>query len=364
MNVKVRKTIYICMYFPRFIMSPKAKRIVISIISALALAFAAFTCGVFVAAKSPCVKVGGELLVPSRSTYSALHDSLFSDGRIRFRPFFDFYARRIGLDMDEAVRPGRYILHDTMNCIQVARMLRLGQQTPKNVVINNARTPQQLAARLASQIEADSSQIASVLLSDSVAQALGFASPLEMFAVFIPDTYQMYWNTEPLQIVNRMKGEWDRFWTPRRSQLLVQIPMTRMQAVTLASIVYEETRKTDEMPVVAGVYINRLHKGMLLQADPTVKYATGDFKLRRILHKHLKIDSPYNTYKYKGLPPTPICMPSKAAIDAVLNYSKHKYLYFCAREDFSGYHNFAETYAQHRRNARRYSAELNRRGIR
>ena len=137
-----------------------------------------------------------------------------------------------------------------------------------------------------------------------------------------------------------------------------------MQAVTLASIVYEETRKTDEMPVVAGVYINRLHKGMLLQADPTVKYATGDFKLRRILHKHLKIDSPYNTYKYKGLPPTPICMPSKAAIDAVLNYSKHKYLYFCAREDFSGYHNFAETYAQHRRNARRYSAELNRRGIR
>ena len=250
-----------------------------------------------------------------------------------------------------------------MNCIQVARMLRLGEQTPKNVVINNARTPQQLAARLALQIEADSAQIASVLLSDSLARVYGFGSPLEMFAVFVPDTYQMYWNTSPQQIVKRMKGEWDKFWTPRRTQLLAQIPLTRMQAVTLASIVYEETRKTDEMPTVAGVYINRLRKGMPLQADPTVKYATGDFKLRRILHKHLKIDSPYNTYKYKGLPPAPICMPSKEAIDAVLGYSKHKYLYFCAREDFSGYHNFAETYSQHLRNARRYSAELNRRGI-
>ena len=344
-------------------MQKKTKTIIISALSALLFTAVAFACGVLFAAKSPCVKVGGELLVPSHSTYAALHDSLFSNGRIRFRPFFDFYARRIGLDRNEAVKSGRYILHDTMNCIQVARMLRLGEQTPKNVVINNARTPQQLAARLALQIEADSAQIASVLLSDSLARVYGFGSPLEMFAVFVPDTYQMYWNTSPQQIVKRMKGEWDKFWTPRRTQLLAQIPLTRMQAVTLASIVYEETRKTDEMPTVAGVYINRLRKGMPLQADPTVKYATGDFKLRRILHKHLKIDSPYNTYKYKGLPPAPICMPSKEAIDAVLGYSKHKYLYFCAREDFSGYHNFAETYSQHLRNARRYSAELNRRGI-
>ena len=344
-------------------MNRRAKKIIISIVSIVFTAAVALVGAVFMAAKSPCVRKGGELLVPTGSSYAALHDSLFSDNRIRFRRFFDFYARRIGLDNDRSVKPGRYMLGDTMNCIQVARMLRLGEQTPKNVVINNARTPAQLASRLAVQIEADSAQIASVLLSDSVAREMGFGNPLEMFAVFVPDTYQMYWNTAPLQIVRRMKTEWDRFWTPRRTQLLAAIPLTRMQAVTLASIVYEETRKTDEMSIVAGVYINRLRKGMPLQADPTVKYATGDFTLRRILHKHLKIDSPYNTYKYKGLPPTPICMPSKDAIDAVLGYSKHDYLYFCAREDFSGYHNFARTYSQHLANARRYTAALNRKGI-
>ncbi len=345
-------------------MKKRTKRILIysAVFPALCAAF--MSAAVLFAARSPCVRRSGEMLVPTGSTYAALHDSLFSQDRIRFEKFFDLYARRIGLDRDEAVRPGRYILDDTMNCIQIARMLRLGRQTPKNVVINNARTPAQLARRLAPQIEADSALIASVLLSDSTARAFGFASPLEMFAIFIPDTYEMYWNTTPWQIVRRMKNEWDRFWTPARTQRLTQTGLSRMQAITLASIVYEETRKTDEMPTVAGVYINRLRTGMPLQADPTVKYATGDFSLRRILHKHLKIDSPYNTYKYKGLPPTPICMPSKEAVDAVLEYSRHQYLYFCAREDFSGYHNFASTYSQHLQNARRYSAELNRRGIR
>jgi len=344
-------------------MQKKTGRILIYSSVFLFLCAATASAALLFAARSSCVKRSGELLVPTGATYAALHDSLFSQDRVRFEKFFDLYARRIGLNKDAAVRPGRYLLDDTMNCIQVARMLRLGRQTPKNVIINNARTPAQLARRLAAQIEADSSLIASVLLSDSTALALGFSSPLEMFAIFIPDTYEMYWNTAPRQIVKRMKKEWDKFWTSARTKRLDSTGLSRMQAVTLASIVYEETRKTDEMPVVAGVYMNRLRIGMPLQADPTVKYATGDFSLRRILRKHLQTDSPYNTYKYKGLPPTPICMPSKEAIDAVLEYSRHDYLYFCAREDFSGYHNFARTYSQHLQNARRYSAELDRRGI-
>lgn len=344
-------------------MHKKNKRIIICTITALFSAAIIVSASVIYMAQSPCVTTPGELFVPTGSSYEALHDSLFKAKRIRFRKFFGRYATRIGLDEDRAVRPGRYMLHDSMTCIQVARMLRLGQQTPLDVVVNNARTPQQMAARLAKQIEADSAQIASVLLDTKTVSQLGFGSPLEMFSIFIPNTYQMYWNTSPQQVVERMKREYDKFWTPQRTERLEKISLTRMEAITLASIVYEETRKTDEMPTVAGVYINRLHKGMPLQADPTVKYATGDFSLRRILHKHLKTDSPYNTYKYKGLPPTPICMPSIEAIDAVLNYRQHNYLYFCAKEDFSGYHNFASTYPEHLRNARRYSAELNRKGI-
>ena len=182
--------------------------------------------------------------------------------------------------------------------------------------------------------------------------------------MFIPNTYEMYWDTSVEEFVERMHTEYERFWTKERDAKRKRSGLSRMQVMTLASIVYEETRKGDEMPRVAGVYINRLRKGMPLQADPTIKYALQDFGLRRILNKHLKHPSPYNTYINKGLPPTPICMPSITAIDAVLNYESHKYLYFCARETFDGYHNFAATYNEHLQNARKYQRELNRRGIR
>ena len=182
-------------------------------------------------------------------------------------------------------------------------------------------------------------------------------------AMFIPNTYEVYWNCSVNDLLQRMKRESDRFWASRDAKL-ARCGLTRNEAITLASIVYEETKRQSEMPVVAGVYINRLRRGMPLQADPTVKFALGDFSLRRILHKHLEVDSPYNTYRVVGLPPGPICMPSIAAIDAVLNYQEHDYLYFCAKEDLSGAHNFARTLAEHNRNARAYAAALNRLKIR
>ena len=184
-----------------------------------------------------------------------------------------------------------------------------------------------------------------------------------MFSIFLPNTYEFYWTVTPREFVDRMYREYKRFWEGDRDKKRERSGLDRVEVATLASIVYEETRKVDEMPRVAGVYMNRLRTGMPLQADPTIKYAMQDFGLRRILNRHLKTPSPYNTYINRGLPPSPICMPSVEAIDAVLNFEKHDYVFFCARPTFDGYHNFAKTYSEHLRNARAYQAELNKRNI-
>ena len=249
-----------------------------------------------------------------------------------------------------------------MSVIEVARMLKLGLQTPVRVTINNVRTPAQLAGKLARQLDADSAALLRVVTSERVARELGFDS-VTLFSMFIPDTYELWWTTTPEELVRRMKQEYDRFWTPVRDAKRKRSGLSRLEVMTLASIVYEETRKTDEMPRIAGVYINRLRRGIPLQADPTVKYALQDFTLRRVLHRHLKTQSPYNTYIHRGLPPSPICMPGKNAIDAVLGFEQHDYIFFCARPTFDGYHNFARTLREHNANARAYSAELNRRKI-
>ncbi|MBR5850382.1 MAG: endolytic transglycosylase MltG [Alistipes sp.] len=299
-----------------------------------------------------------ELFLSRKADYQALTDSLMP--HLKHRAAFRFYARH--LNLEQSFKPGHYCFAPKMDVIRVVRMLKLGEQTPVRVTINNARTHAFLAGKLAGQIDADSVEIYSVLTNPATAKRVGF-SELTLFSMFLPDTYECYWTMTPDEWVDRMKREYDRFWNEEREAKRKRIGLTRLEVMTIASIVYEETRQTDEMPRVAGVYINRLKKGMKLQADPTVKYAMQDFSLRRILHKHLQYDSPYNTYRYKGLPPSPICMPGKNAIEAVLNYEKHNYLFFCARPTFDGYHNFAVTYAEHKRNARAYSAELNRRKI-
>ena len=201
------------------------------------------------------------------------------------------------------------------------------------------------------------------LLNDSVyCDSLGF-TPETINALFIPNTYEIYWNISADKFIRRMKREYDAFWTPERLKKAEEIGLTPVEASILASIVEEETAASDEYPIVAGLYINRLHAGIPLQADPTVKFAVGDFSLQRILFEHLEIDSPYNTYINTGLPPGPIRIPSKKGIDSVLNYTKHNYIYMCAKEDFSGTHNFASNYADHMANARKYWKALNERKI-
>ena len=311
-----------------------------------------------VAFKGNAVVEPAELWISKRTDYPTLVDSLMP--RIKHHGAFDLYAKR--LDLEHTFKPGHYELREGMNVIEVVRMLKLGLQTPVRVTINNVKIPAHLAGKLARQIDADSVEILSALTSKELAREVGFDS-VTLFSMLLPDTYEFYWTVEPADWVRRMRKEYDRFWSEERDQKRKRSGLSRLEVMTLASIVYEETRKADEMPRVAGVYINRLKKGMPLQADPTIKYAMQDFGLRRILHKHLKTPSPYNTYLNKGLPPSPICMPGREAIEAVLNFEKHDYLYFCARPTFDGYHNFAKSYSNHLKNARAYSAELNRRKI-
>ena len=273
---------------------------------------------------------------------------------------FDRYAGR--LELERSFKPGHYVLEPGMNVVEIARMLKLGMQTPVRVTLNYARTRAFLASRLARQLDADSAELMRALTDPQLAREVGTDS-LQLFSIFIPNTYEFYWTVSPEDFVRRMRKEYDRFWTPERDAARRRSGLSRDEVMTLASIVTEETNKADEMPRVAGVYINRLRKGMPLQADPTVKYALQDFSLRRILHKHLRTPSPYNTYLNKGLPPSSIAMPSVAAIDGVLNFENHDYLFFCARPTFDGYHSFARTYGEHLANARAYSAELNRRNI-
>ena len=301
----------------------------------------------------------GSLRIPSGAPYPTIAaDSLAP--RIRYDRAFGAYARHIGLE--HSLRPGHYVLEPGMSVVQIARMLKLGLQTPVRVTFNNVRTPAQLAGKLARQIEADSTTILRTLTDADIARQVGFDSAT-LFSMFIPDTYECYWTITPEQFVERMRREYDRFWTPERDEARKRSGLTRTEAITLASIVCEETRRSDEMPRIAGVYINRLRKGWPLQADPTVKYALQDFGLRRILHKHLKYPSPSNTYINKGLPPSPICLPDRNAIDAVLNFEEHDYMFFCARPTFDGYHDFARTLSRHNANARAYASELNRRKI-
>lgn len=292
--------------------------------------------------------------------YDKVKDSLLMP-HISNHVAFDMYATR--LDLAKSIKPGRYQIHEGQNVVDIVRMLKLGLQSPIRLTFNNIRTPAQLAGRIAEQIEADSMEVVSVLSAEEVLDKIGVKTTNELISIFIPNTYEIYWTTSPVRLVERMKREYDSFWNNERETKRKGLNLSRLEVSTLASIVYEETAREDEMARVAGVYVNRLKRGMKLQADPTVKYAMGDFELKRILHKHLKYDSPYNTYMYAGLPPSPIAMASIVAIDAVLNYERHNYLFFCARPEFDGYHNFAQTLRQHNANSRAYSAELNRRKI-
>lgn len=296
--------------------------------------------------------------MPSGSTTAAIKDSL---------------KRNLGSPMGTKVyliwrlaqgsaklAEGAYLIEQGETAVGIARRLKRGAQTPVKATFRATRSLDDAAKRITATLQCTPAQFlkaCSEVLPDS-----GF-SEQEWIGAMLPDSYQFYWSTSAENLVRRLLDYRNRFWNASRIEKAKMLGLTPMQVTTLASIVEEETAKRDEQPLVARLYLNRLKKGMKLQADPTVKFAVGDWSLRRILNKHLETESPYNTYLHAGLPPAPIRMPDAKTIDAVLNAPVHDYIYMCAREDFSGYHNFAKDYATHLANARKYQAELNRRNI-
>lgn len=337
----------------------KKKIIIITIMAAMCCAVAALV-SVTYGGKVKPDSDGAELYVDRDDTADSVRvmvaEHLTALGKAGWKCLGAFTGRSF------SPKTGHYVLREGDNVIDVYKMLSRGHQTPVKLVVRSVRTPELLAGRLAGQLMADSTEIMRCLSDSAVCASYGF-EPHTVIAMFLENSYEVYWNMSVRGLFDRMKREYDAYWDDARRKKASSMGLTPIEVMTLASIVDEETAKTDEKPMVAGLYLNRLKRGMLLQADPTAKFASGNFSARRIYNSHLSIDSPYNTYIYPGLPPGPIRLPSRSGVESVLNYAVHDYIYMCAKEDFSGYHNFASTYSRHLANARKYRRELNHRGI-
>ena len=269
----------------------------------------------------------------------------------------------------EHIHTGRYAIHPGEGALKVWRHMKNGLQEPINLTLPSVRTLDKLSVELSKKLMIDSTSILQALTDEATCEKYGYDTTT-IACMFIPNTYDIYWNSSVEKLLDRMKKESEKFWNEDRTQKAKALQLTPVEVITIASIVDEETANNGEKPMIAGMYYNRLMlrnteypEGMPLQADPTIKFAWKRFELKRIYNNLLYIKSPYNTYKNPGLPPGPIRIPSVAGIDAVLNHVKHEYLYMCAKEDFSGTHNFARTYQEHLQNAAKYSKALNERGI-
>ena len=311
----------------------------------------------------PNIKSGSSnlsLYIPTGSTFTQVLDSISSKVVIKNPEVFKLIAKR--KNYPSRIKPGRYVINWNMSYMKLINMLRSGSQTPVKITFSNIRTLNDLAGRIGKQIEADSLQIISFLNNNANYQKDGFTRE-NVISVFIPNTYELYWNTSVSGLYSRMLKEYQNFWNEERLAKAKEENLSPIEVSILASIIDDEVVKADEKPRIAGVYLNRHKRGMPLQACPTIKFALNDFTITRILNKHLLVNSPYNTYIHDGFPPGPIGCPTIEGLDAVLNAEKHEYLFFAAKADFSGYHNFSKTLAEHNKNAALYQQELDKRKI-
>ncbi|MBO4417383.1 MAG: endolytic transglycosylase MltG [Bacteroidales bacterium] len=342
-------------------MKKKTKSSSVPVIAGIALiAVVLLACGAFyymTYRRANTVAGGAPVNIYHATDFQGLLDSVAASGSVKNMATFKHAAEHMKLDKN--FKPGHYCLAGGLTNKQLVRVFAYGWQTPVRLIIKpHVRDLNKMSRLMGQQMEASPAQIREAMDDKEIMEAHGF-NKATYLAMFLPDTYEVYWTATPLQLLDRLWKEYEAFWNKSRTAKAQEAGLTREEVITLASIVIEETKYEPEMPTIAGVYINRLKIGMPLQADPTVKYAVNDPSLKRILNKHLQVNSPYNTYKNKGLPPGPITTPTKVAIDAVLNYEHHNYLYFCAHENFNGQHRFATNLAGHLENARRYHSALN-----
>lgn len=323
----------------------------IALIAFLYVAYILFAPNIF-----PTTNEKTFLCIPDSSTFSDVTTLLEKNAKVLNIKTFQQVSSL--LHYGKKIRSGRYELKKGMSNFQLVRILRNGHQTPVRLTFNNIRTKQQLAARLSAQLMADSTSILKLLSDNTFLSAYNLTSETSV-ALFIPNTYEVFWNITPHQLFERMYREYAAFWTAERKAKAAAIPLTLTEVSTLASIVEEETNNPQDRPMVAGLYINRLKTGMPLQADPTLKFSVGDFSLKRIGIKQILFISPYNTYRNRGLPPGPIRVSTASGIDAVLHYAHHNYIYMCASETLNGEHKFASTWEEHQENAKKYQQKLN-----
>lgn len=322
---------------------------------------------VFYTANIQVDKQPAVIRVPHGATIENVSDTLQKYDILSELVPFRFVSK--ALKYNENVKPGLYVLQPNMTNLDAVRFLRSGAQTPIKITFNNARTIEDVSQRITQRLEMTPEEFYDAATDPALLKELEL-DELTVKAIFLPNTYEVYWTISPKQLIRRLKKEYDRFWNADRRSKAEKVGLTPFQVSVLASIVESETVKADEMPKVAGLYINRLNKNWALQSDPTVVYAAVETGMvnqftdvKRVLNKHLAVDSPYNTYKHTGLPPGPIRIPSTTAINAVLNPVKHKYMYMVADADFSGYHHFSKTLSEHNRYARIYQNALNKRRV-
>jgi len=300
------------------------------------------------------------LYIHTGAGFNEVYKTMLDEGILKDSTSFLWAAEN--MNYMTRVKAGRYKLHAGMSNRRLINMLASGNQEPVTLSFHNLRLKEQFAGFVAKKIEPDSIQILRLLDSASYVQQFGFTTD-DVYTMFLPNSYQLYWNTSPEKFFKRMYANYEKFWTPERKQKAAAINLSPVQVSVLASIVDAEALHDDEMPTIAGLYLNRLKKGMKLESDPSVIFAENDFTIHRVLTRYLSINSPYNTYLHKGLPPGPIMMPSVNAVNSVLDYSKNDYIYMCAKADFSGYHAFATNVADHLINAHKWQQALNERNI-
>jgi UPF0755 protein len=338
-------------------MKPSKKLIFFLLFSMLLISFGFYA---YQIVYTPNVLVGKEdrwIIIPNDATFKTVQDQLHQGDYVQDLVSFSFLAKL--MDYDKKVKPGRYTLKANMTNLEAIRTLRLGKQEPVRITFNNVRLLKDLSSKITDNLGMRPEEFEAAAVKFSLDNPYGFNKD-NLLCMFIPNTYEVYYNVLPEALIARMHDEYVTFWNEERKQKATALGLTPVEVSILASIVQAETAKQDEAPVIASLYLNRLRKGMPLQADPTLVFASGDFELKRVLDVHKKIDSPYNTYLYAGLPPGPINMPRINCIDAVLNFTPSNYLYMCAKEDFSGYHNFTDDYDQQINNANRYQRALTR----
>ena len=340
----------------------KMKRIIFGVFGILVIISVFIFSKMYKAIMDPNVTTNEDysLYIYSDDDFNTIKEKLYSDSLIIDKKSFEWLAKK--LDYPQYIKSGHYVIKDGLNNNRLLNTLRSGSQTPVDFTFNNMRSIEQLAKRIDEQLEIDSTAFLKALKEHPTLKEMGFDNE-KYAALFIPNTYELYWNIDADDFIEKMINEYNRFWNDERMNKAESIGLNPIEISILASIVDKETIKTSEMPRIAGVYLNRLKKNWLLQADPTLVFALGDYEIKRVLDIHKEIESPYNTYKYIGLPPGPICIPSIAAIDAVLNAENHKYFYFCAKDDLSGYHVFARNMKEHNANAERYRKALNKKKI-